>query len=305
MNIASYKQVICVFLSFASNCGQNNHYKNELRGCARHGLGYSIMKKIWCVYIIIAFLATSVYSCNIKSQDSFSLLLDKARQGDGIAYLKLADCYRTGDGVKRDFFNMITMAQMTELYGCSIDDYINGLPDDDEYKTLFKLMDTYHACSEDSVKSVIQKIKSKGGLEAQTLLGMITIDQGDSIAGMEMIKKAAEQECSIAEILLYGANEKTGQQADTLKLHLIASRVPLAYSLLGDVYYNKIDGGLNRNQLQAVKYYMEAEKHGVLGLHGAARVLDYCQRNKDFKLTTDDVKRLELITQPRRYTKEE
>lgn len=68
------------------------------------------MKKIWCVYITIALLAASVSGCNIKSQDSFSSLLDKARQGDGVAYLKLADCYRTGNGVMRDFFNMITMA---------------------------------------------------------------------------------------------------------------------------------------------------------------------------------------------------
>ena len=30
---------------------------------------------------------------------------------------------------------------MAELYGYRIDDYINGLPDGDEYKTLFTTMD--------------------------------------------------------------------------------------------------------------------------------------------------------------------
>lgn len=84
---------------------------------------------------------------------------------------------------------------------------------------------------------MIQEFKSKGGLEAQTLLGMITVEQGDSIAGMEMIRNATEREYSIAEILLYGPNEKTGQPTDTLKLRLIASRFPFAYSLLGDAYY--------------------------------------------------------------------
>lgn len=74
---------------------------------------------------------------------------------------------------------------------------------------------------------MIQEFKSKGGLEAQTLLGMITVEQGDTIAGMEMIRNAAERENSIAEIFLYGPNEKTGQPTDTLKLRLIASRVPL------------------------------------------------------------------------------
>ena len=234
----------------------------------------------------------------MRAQDAFSSLLDKARHGDSSAYLKLADCYRTGNSVKRDFFNMITMAQMADLYGYRIDDYINGLPDGDEYKTLFTTMDRYHSCPADSVKSMIQKFKSKGGLEAQTLLGMITVDQGDSIAGMEMIRNAAERECSIAEILLYGPNEKTGKPIDTLKLRSVASRVPLAYSLLGDAYYYKPDENGNRNQLQAVKYYMEAEKHGVLGTHGAMRVLDYCQNNNDFKLTADDVKRLEIIAKP-------
>ena len=54
----------------------------------------------------------------------------------------------------------------------------------------------------DSVISMIQEFKSKGGLETQILLGMITVEQGDSIAGMEMIRNAAEREYSIAEIFL-------------------------------------------------------------------------------------------------------
>ena len=188
---------------------------------------------------------------------------------------------------------------MAEMYDYRIDDYINGLPDGDEYKTIFTTMDRYHSCPADSVKSMIQKFKSKGGFEAQTLLGMITVDQGDSIAGMKMIRNAAERECPIAEVLLYGPNEKTGKPTDILKLRSIASRVPLAYSLLGDAYY-KPDKNGSYNQLQAIKYYMEAEKHGVLGKYGAMRVLDYCQNNNDFKLTADDVKRMEIIAKPRR-----
>lgn len=252
------------------------------------------MKKNCCIYIVFALFVAIISGCNMRLQDSFTLLLDKARHGDGAAYLKLADCYRNGNGVKRDFFNMITMAQMADLYGYRIDEYINGLPDDEEYKILFFMMDRYHAFPEDSVKSVIQKFKNKGGLEAQTLLGMITIERGDSVAGKEMIKNAAEQECSIAEIILYSSNEKSGQPADTLKLKIMAKRVPWAYSLLGDLYYVPNKDGKCDKPL-AVKYYMEAEKQGVLGKRGASRVLDYHQNNNDFKLTDDDVKRLEMI----------
>lgn len=81
---------------------------------------------------MIALIVAGFSACNMKAQNSFASLLYKARHGDGAAYFKLADCYRNGDGVKRDFFNMITMA---EMYGHRINDYINGLPDDDEYKT--------------------------------------------------------------------------------------------------------------------------------------------------------------------------
>lgn len=102
---------------------------------------------------------------------------------------------------------------------------------------------------------------------------------------------------------MYGHNEKTDQPTDTLKLRSIASRVPLAYSLLGDAYYKPNEKG-NHNQLQAIKYYMEAEKHGMLGKNGAMRVLDYCQNNNDFKFSADDMKRLEIIAIQRRNATE-
>ena len=53
-------------------------------------------------------------SVETAPQDSVLSLLHQARWGDGSAYLKLADCYRDGFGVKKDFFGMITMASMAE-----------------------------------------------------------------------------------------------------------------------------------------------------------------------------------------------
>lgn len=35
---------------------------------------------------------------------------------------------------------------MADLYNYRIDDYINGLPDSDDYKTLFTTMDRHHSC---------------------------------------------------------------------------------------------------------------------------------------------------------------
>ena len=57
---------------------------------------------------------TEQKSMTVSPKDSIMSLLYQARWGDGSAYLKLADCYRDGIGVKKDFFGMITMAHMAE-----------------------------------------------------------------------------------------------------------------------------------------------------------------------------------------------
>ena len=234
-------------------------------------------------------------------QDTIMSLLSQARWGDGSAYLKLADCYRDGFGVKKDFFGMITMAHMAEWRGAinSMDDYIYGLPDGNDYKTLFLLMDSYKSYIQEDPDSIEQVLRANDSPEAKTLLGMIAVDQGDTISGMNMMKEAAEQGCSLAEMLLAIPDWKGRLRADATKLGILACRVPLAYSILGDIYYEPDENGKANRQL-AAEYYMEAEKHAVLGGKGAARVLEYYRNGGDIQLTEDDVKRLEMIVQPQR-----
>ncbi len=236
----------------------------------------------------------------VSPQDSIKSLLYQARWGDGSAYLKLADCYRDGIGVKKDFFGMITMAHMAEWRGAinRIDDYIYGLPDGHEYKTLFLLMDGYKSYIQEGTDSVEHVLSNNGSPEAKTLLGIITIDKGDTISGMNMVKDAAEQGCSLAELLLTIPDWKGRLRADATKLGIIAHRVPLAYLILGDLYYEPDDNGKSNKQL-AVEYYMKAEEHAVLDRHGAERVLDYYRNGGIVQLTEDDIKRLELIVQPK------
>ena len=236
----------------------------------------------------------------VTPQDSIKSLLYQARWGDGSAYLKLADCYRDGIGVKKDFFGMITMAHMAEWRGAinRMDDYIYGLPDGHEYKTLFLLMDGYKSYIQEGTDSVEHVLCNNGSPEAKTLLGIITIDKGDTISGMNMVKDAAEQGCSLAELLLTIPDWKGRLRADATKLGIIAHRVPLAYLILGDLYYEPDDNGKSNKQL-AVEYYMKAEEHAVLDRHGAERVLDYYRNGGIVQLTEDDIKRLELIVQPK------
>ena len=138
---------------------------------------------------------TEQKSMTVSPKDSIMSLLYQARWGDGSAYLKLADCYRDGIGVKKDFFGMITMANMAESRGGinRMEDYIYDMPDGNEYKTLFLLMDGYKSYLQENADSVEQVLCNNDSPEAKTLLGMITVDKGDTLSGKNMIKEAAEQ----------------------------------------------------------------------------------------------------------------
>ena len=237
-------------------------------------------------------------SAETAPQDSVLLLLHQARWGDGSAYLKLADCYRDGFGVKKDFFGMITMASMAESRGgiSRMEDYIYDMPDGNEYKTLFLLMDSYKSYLQENADSVEQVLCNNESPEAKTLLGMITVDKGDTLSGKNMIKEAAEQGCSLAEMLLIVPDRKGRLRTDATKLSMIADRIPLAYSMLGDLYYEPDENG-QTDKKYAVECYMKAEEHAVLGPHGAERVLDYYKNGGNIQLTEEDINRLELIVQ--------
>lgn len=243
---------------------------------------------------------TEQKSMTFSPQDSIMSLLYQARWGDGSAYLKLADCYRDGIGVKKDFFGMITMAHMAEWRGAinRIDDYICGLPDGNDYKTLFLLMDGYKSYIQEDPDSIEHVLRANDSPEAKTLLGMITVDHGDTISGMNLMKEAADQGCSLAELLITIPDWKGRLRADATKLAIIAHRVPLANLILGDLYYEPDDNGKSNKQL-AVEYYMKAEEYAVLSRHGAERVLNYYRNGGNIQLTEDDIKRLELIVQPK------
>ena len=274
--------------------------------------------KNWCLYLITMLLLASCSEqqvmeetlssqklteqngMTVTPQDSIMSLLYQARWGDGSAYLKLADCYRDGIGVKKDFFGMITMAHMAEWRGAinRMDNYIYGLPDGHEYKTLFLLMDDYKSYIQEGTDSVEHVLCNNDSPEAKTLLGIITIDKGDTISGINMVKNAAEQGCSLAELLLTIPDWKGRLRADATKLAIIAHRIPLAYTILGDLYYEPDENGKSNKQL-AVEYYMKAEEYAVLGCHGAERVLNYYRNGGNVQLTEDDIERLELIVQPK------
>ena len=68
--------------------------------CSNHQLSESVSE----------VMSETVVDEKAKANAEFNALMDKARWGDGQAFLKLADCYRDGIGVKPDFLGMVCMA---------------------------------------------------------------------------------------------------------------------------------------------------------------------------------------------------
>ena len=239
-------------------------------------------------------------SMTVTPQDSVVSLLNQARWGDGSAYLKLADCYRDGFGVKKDLLGMFTMAGIAKRRGAiqTVEEYFCNLPDGNEFKSLAQLMYNHKFYDQESTDSVIQSLRDNSTLEAQTFLGLVMMDQGDTLTAKNLINEAANQDCSLAKLFLTVPDWNGVSRPDATKLAVIAEQIPLAYCILGDSYYESDENGNTDKQL-AVEYYMKAEEHAVLGRHGAERVLDYYRNGGNIQLTEDDVKRLELIVQPK------
>ena len=271
-----------------------------------------------CIYMIIMlFLAscseqqvieetlssqklTEQKSMTITPQDSVVSLFNHARWGDGSAYLKLADCYRDGFGVKKDLLGMFTMAEMAKTHGViqNVEEYVCNLPDGNEFKSLVKLIYNCKFYNQESTDSVMQSLRENSTPDAQTFLGLVMMDQGDTLTAKNLINEAANQDCSLAKLLLTIPYWKGVVRPDAKKLAVIAEQIPLAYYLLGNFYYEPGENGNTDKQL-AVEYYMKAEEYAVLGRHGAERVLDYYRNGGNVQLTEDDIKRLELIVQPK------
>lgn len=231
----------------------------------------------------------------IAPQDSVGHLLDRARWADGEAYLKLADCYREGYGVKKDFLSMITMGMMAEECGAisRIDDYIAALPENDEYKRLFTLMDSFSASGKVGGDSIRQALLDIGSADAKALAGMVMAEQGDSVAAARMLQEASDRGSSFATLMLAGGwNAKAEPSRE--KLAAIADRVPLVYSMLGDLYYAPDENGHNDIR-KAMEYYMKAYERGLLSKRGAQYMLWYYEDGGNAQLTADDLKRLEKI----------
>lgn len=237
---------------------------------------------------------------SVEKSDSKNVvdsLVDKARWGDGKAFLQLADCYRDGIGVRKNLIGMLFMVNQAVDLGCinNVKDYFSLMPNDNVYKQCFEVLNLRKSEIRERKESALAELGSLDCPDAQALYGAITVECGDTIGGFETIRKAANSGSDCATMLLTMFNNNGKLTPSINKLEEIADKIPVANIILGEICRDLEDvNGINERQ--AAHYYLEAEKHALLTKREAKWLLSFYRNGGDIQLSDEDVRRLETFS---------
>ena len=223
-------------------------------------------------------------------------LVERARWGDGQAYLQLADCYRDGIGVKKDFLGMMVMVEQARAHGAIHDEkeYMAQIPDDNDIKRFCNLINKSSDQLREGKDSIMAQLATIDSPDAHALFGVLCVESGDSIRGFEIIRDASERGSDFAALLNALPDWKGNIQPDKVKLEQLAERIPLAYNLLGKLCLKPDENGMIDDRRVAY-YYMKADEHALLSQREARWLLAYHKDVGIPQLTESDVKRLEAF----------
>ena len=231
---------------------------------------------------------------NANGSAEIKALVERARWGDGLAYLQLADCYRDGIGVKKNFLGMLAMVEQARVHGAIHDEmeYVTKIPEDNDIKRFCDLMNK--SCSQliEEKDSVMVQLATIDSPDVLAMYGVLCVESGDSIRGFEIIKDASERGSDFAALLNALLDWKGNIQPDKMKLEKLAERIPLAYKLLGKLSLKPDENGIV-DERKVAYYYMKADEHALLSQREAKWLLAYHKDVSIPELTDSDVKRLE------------
>ena len=231
---------------------------------------------------------------NATGSAEIKALVERARWGDGQAYLQLADCYRDGIGVKKNFLGMLAIVEQARVHGAIHDEmeYVTKIPEDNDIKRFCDLMDK--SCSQliEEKDSVMVQLATIDSPDVLAMYGVLCVESGDSIRGFEIIRDASERGSDFAALLNALPDWKGNIQPDKMKLEQLAERIPLAYKLLGKLSLKPDENGIV-DERKVAYYYMKADEHALLSQREAKWLLAYHKDVSIPELTDSDVKRLE------------
>lgn len=226
----------------------------------------------------------------------FNALVEKARRGDGEAYLKLADCYLNGNGVKKDFVKMIGMISFAHDYGAiaSVNDYFGKLPDESEFRLFFDAICKIDDKKEEEAQILADRLVAESSPDGLVLKGILSLECGDSLEADQYFVSASEQGNELAELLLCVPDWRDGVNPNKKMLSSLADKNPVACYILAN-HFSGQNGEPIRDEHLAAYYYLKADKMAFLDQRAAGWLLNYHQNGGNVVLPEKDVQRLKKL----------
>ena len=237
----------------------------------------------------------------LKSNDlSSPSLIDTytkmARWGDAAAYMKLAEFYHDGIGVKTDILVSFAMLDQASQYGQAekVEAFIDSLPTNDALKMMMVAIDNMDDEGCGIADSIANALVANDNPDGFFLRGMRQIIKGDTIGGFYAIQTGAERGSSFAELLLC-AMPRPGEPEDQLmvaeRLSVLSDRIPIASMFLGDLYSDYEDYAD-----KAAMYYQRADKYGLLNRRQADWLIKYYSQ-EGVRIADEERERLETLVE--------
>ena len=201
--------------------------------------------------------------------DSVAHYRSLAGQGDGQAYLHLAQCYHEGKGVEADFVMTWQMVQMAEQYGgiAHGKDFFKALPDDAPDRLLMEAMDDIGNLQREKALLVADRLTAQAHPYADLVKGAVAMEEDRLDEATALLRSAAGQGCLLAAMAVSVLSE--GKDA----LFDYAEQLPLLYCELARQCF-KSDISPAEDE-QAAAYYLQADERLCLDRTGVRWLLGY------------------------------
>ena len=217
-----------------------------------------------------------------SADSEYKTLLERVRWGDADACVKMADFYRVGNSAKPNFIGMLAMLEKARLYSdkFKVGDYFCTLPETDSFRQFYEVVDRLNKDNLGKAKECADKFIADGNPDGYVIYGIIQVEQGDTIGGLEKINYAAEQGSDFGELFACVAPVlfDKAQKPDIGGMMKIAEKNPWAYALVAD-QYTGIDCKSIRDDKLATYYFQKADEFGFLSQRGARWLMNYYMKN--------------------------
>ena len=230
------------------------------------------------------------------ADNGFAALIEQARWGDGQAFLKLADCYRDGNGVEKDFVGMLCMVSLADEFGSigRMEDYLKEMPEGSDFRTIFDAIEKFEDKQVEEAKSMSEQLIAKGSPDGYAVQGFMSIESGDTLEGLRLMEQAASKGSSLAKLMLCIPEFHSDKTPDLEMLKTLSDDMPFANVVLAKMYTGEDDERLKDESL-AAHYFMKADKNACLTRRGAKWLMYYHRCVSELPLSGRDIQRLQIL----------